>query len=172
MADTTATSLIVAEMAEFARFAPDEQAAIEGGLALAFADHSDGGGDTAPGERSRAYRGLLAMRAGMPRAEAPAGMEVFMAALLRASALDLAHGAIASFSVYRFLYERLLGAAVRPWLPAAFCAAAALPQLAPERRKALLQTLSEGAATAPGWSTVEPRFVPRAVPQEGSAHRA
>lgn len=168
MADTTATSLIVAEMAEFARFAPDEKAAIEGGLALAFA----GDGETPPGERSRAYRGLLAMRAGMPRPEAPAGMEVFMAALLRASALDLAHGAIASFSVFRFLYERLLGAAVRPWLPAAFCAAAALPQLAPERRKALLQTLSEGAATAPGWSTVEPRFVPRAVPQEGSAHRA
>ena len=167
MADIAAASLIIAEMAEFARFAPDEQAAIEGSLALAFA----GDGDMAPGERCSAYRALLAMRPGMPRAEAPAGMEVFMAALLRASALDLADGPVASFAAYRFLYERLLGAAVRPWLPAAFCAAAALPQLAPERRRALLRTLSEGAATAPGWSAVEPRFVPRALPADARAHR-
>ena len=32
-----------------------------------------------------------------------------------------------SFSAARFLYERLVGAEGRPWLPAAFCAAAALP---------------------------------------------
>ena len=36
---------------------------------------------------------------------------------------------------YRFLYERLIGASARPWLPAAFCAAAALPHLHPDRRR-------------------------------------
>ena len=67
------------------------------------------------------------------------------------------------FAAYRFLYERLIGAAVRPWLPGAFCAAAALPHLHPERRRALLQSISEAAATAPGWSNREPVFFPEWV---------
>jgi hypothetical protein len=66
-------------------------------------------------------------------------------------------------AAYRFLYERLIRAAVRPWLPAAFCAAAALPHLHPERRRALLQSISEAAATAPGWSNREPVFFPEWV---------
>ena len=75
---------------------------------------------------------------------------------------------IESFSAYRFLYERLFGARVRPWLPAAFCAAAALPQIAPARRKVLLQSLSEAAATAPGWSDREPCFYPEKVEAEAA----
>jgi hypothetical protein len=51
---------------------------------------------------------------------------------------------------FRFLYERLLGASARPWLPAAFCAAAALPHLHPERRRTLLQSISESAADGTG----------------------
>ena len=70
---------------------------------------------------------------------------------------------IASFSAFRFLYERLLGASARPYLPAAFCAASALPSIRPERRKLLLQSLSEAAATAPGWSEREPVFLPEYV---------
>ena len=73
-----------------------------------------------------------------------------------------------SFSAYRFLYERLLGAQCRPWLPAAFCAAAALPQIRPERRKMLLQSLSEAAATAPGWSEREPAFFPEKIEAEAA----
>ena len=49
------------------------------------------------------------------------GLSVWLLTTL--SAFDLAQGRIDSFSAYRFLYERLLGAQVRPWLPAAFCAA-------------------------------------------------
>jgi len=71
---------------------------------------------------------------------------------------------IASFSAFRFLYERLLGADVRPLLPSVFCSAAALPQIRPNQRKVLLQSLSEAAATAPGWSTREP-FVSLLIPK-------
>ena len=49
----------------------------------------------------------------------------------------------------------------RAW--AAFCAAAALPHLHPERRRTLLQSISESAATAPGWSNREPVFWPEWV---------
>ena len=70
---------------------------------------------------------------------------------------------------FRFLYERLLGAEVRPWLPGAFCGAAALPHIRPERRKELLQSISEAAATAPGWSMRAPRFFPEFVELEDAA---
>ena len=33
------------------------------------------------------------------------------------SAFDLGEGKLSCFAAYRFLYERLLGPAVRPWLP-------------------------------------------------------
>ena len=52
---------------------------------------------------------------------------------------------------------------MRPYLPAAFCAASALPVIRPVRRKLLLQTLSEAAATATGWSEREPGFLPEYV---------
>ena len=76
---------------------------------------------------------------------------------------DSGQDRISSFGAYRFLYERLIGASARPWFPAAFCAAASLPHLHPHRRRALLQSISEAAATAPGWSTREPVFFPEWV---------
>ena len=90
-------------------------------------------------------------------------VEPFMAPLVTVSAFDLGQDRLGSFSAYRFLYERLVGAGVRPWLPGAFCAAAALPHLHPDRRRVLLQSISEGAATAPGWSNREPSFYPEWV---------
>ena len=68
-----------------------------------------------------------------------------------------------SFSAFRFLYERLIGAEVRPWLPSLFCSAAALPHLHPELRRQLLQSISEAAATAAGWSSRQPAFFPHWV---------
>ena len=47
-------------------------------------------------------------------------------------------------------------------------AAAALPQIRPMRRKMLLQSLSEAAATAPGWSEREPCFYPEKVEAEAA----
>ncbi len=83
-----------------------------------------------------------------------------MPSLISLAAYDLGQGRIHSFPAFRFLYERLLGPDSRPWLPGAFCAAAALPHLHPKTRKGLLQSISEAAATAPGWSTREPSFFP------------
>jgi hypothetical protein len=90
-------------------------------------------------------------------------VEPFFAPLVTMSAFDLGQDRLGSFSAYRFLYERLIGANVRPWLPGAFCAAAALPHLHPEKRRILLQSISEAAATAPGWSNREPVFYPEWV---------
>src|SRR3546814_17020983 len=74
------------------------------------------------------------------------------------SAFDLGQGRLSTFSSYRFLSERLIGAGARPWLPAAFCAAASLPHLHPDKRRILLRSISEAAATAIGWSHREPSF--------------
>ena len=52
--------------------------------------------------------------------------------------------------------------------PALEQAAAALPQIKPERRKHLLQSISEAAATAPGWSSREPSFYPEWVEKEAA----
>ena len=41
-------------------------------------------------------------------------------------------------------------------------------QIEPERRKLLLQSISEAAATAPGWSTREPCFYPEWVDKEAA----
>ncbi|WP_429591125.1 hypothetical protein [Sphingomonas zeicaulis] len=90
-------------------------------------------------------------------------IEPFMAPLVTVSAFDLGQDRLIGFGAYRFLYERLIGAQVRPWLPGAFCAAAALPHLHPEKRRLLLQSISEAAATAPGWSNREPVFYPEWV---------
>lgn len=90
-------------------------------------------------------------------------VEPFMAPLVTLSAFDLGQDRLTTFGAYRFLYERLIGAASRPWLPGAFCAAASLPHLHPDKRRVLLQSISEAAATAPGWSNREPTFYPEWV---------
>ena len=87
-------------------------------------------------------------------------LKTLMPPLLEMTAFDLFAGALSSFSAFRFLYERLLGPGVRRWLPSAFCGAAAHPDLAPWRRKGLLQSISEMAATAPTWSQRVPFFFP------------
>lgn len=115
------------------------------------------------------YQTIAPLRAMLPEGPAADGTESFMGALIKMSAFDLGQERLEGFSAYRFLYERLLGATVRPWLPAAFCGAAALPQIRPPRRKDLLQSISEAAATAPAWSTRAPTFFPEFVPLEETA---
>jgi len=114
------------------------------------------------------YQELKALRGQIPSDSDFASLESFMGKLLRVTAFDIAQDRLTCFSAYRFLYERLLGAEVRPFLPSAFCAAAALPQIKPERRKHLLQSISEAAATAPGWSSREPSFYPEWVEKEAA----
>jgi len=106
------------------------------------------------------YEKISEIRALIPEESNVDGIEVFMGALTSLSAYDLGQGRLNSFPAYRFLYERLLGPEVRPWLPGGFCGAASLPHLHPRMRKNLLQSISEAAATAPGWSIREPSFFP------------
>ncbi|MBA2934841.1 hypothetical protein HZF05_12105 [Sphingomonas sp. CGMCC 1.13654] len=113
--------------------------------------------------QTRIYGRLDGLRAIVPDDSGLDAIEPFMAPLVTMSAFDLGQDRLCSFGAYRFLYERLLGAPVRPWLPGAFCAAAALPHLHPDRRRALLQSISEAAATAAGWSAREPSFYPEWV---------
>jgi|SRR5215217_2568620 hypothetical protein len=113
--------------------------------------------------QERVYRRLEHIRSNVPDDSGLDEMEPIMAPLITMTAFDLGQDKLPDFAAYRFLYERLIGAAVRPWLPAAFCAAAALPHLHPDKRRALLQSISEAAATAPGWSNRDPVFFPEWV---------
>ena len=113
--------------------------------------------------QARIYDRLDEVRALIPDDSGLDQMEPFLAPLVTISAFDLGQGRLTTFSAYRFLYERLIGAEVRPWLPSAFCAAAALPHLHPDLRRKLLQSISEAAATASGWSNREPAFFPQWV---------
>lgn len=113
--------------------------------------------------QARLYRALPDLRARAPDDSGLDMIEPFLAPLTALAAFDLGQGRLTSFSAFRFLYERLLGAEVRPWLPSAFCAAAALPHLHPELRRTLLQSISEAAATASGWSNRAPAFFPHWV---------
>lgn len=110
--------------------------------------------------QARIYARLPDLRAVIPDDSGLDAIEPLLAPLITLTAFDLGQGRLTSFSAYRFLYERLVGATVRPWLPAAFCSAAALPHLHPELRRKLLQSISEAAATASGWSTRQPAFYP------------
>lgn len=115
------------------------------------------------GAQARHYRRLDDLRANVPDDSGLDAVEPFLSPLVVTSAFDLGQGRLLGFSAYRFLYERLIGARVRPWLPAAFCSAAALPHLHPELRRKLLQSISEAAATASGWSSRQPAFFPHWV---------
>ena len=175
MAKTGTASLTIAELREFAGFTENEQLFIERGLDIglgrgdAFKAWSKRAGDKAAiRQQYLAYRELRALRDTVPCESSLEGLQEFIGALVRITVQDLAQEQISSFSAYRFLYERLLGARARPWLPAAFCGAAALPQIRPFRRKTLLQSLSEAAATAPAWSEREPCFYPEKVEAEAA----
>jgi hypothetical protein len=158
-------ALTLTEMKEFAGFSPATQRYIRRALDIGLGRRDamrrwsrDAGEAASIRAQERIYRRLDNIRANVPD-----DMEPMMGSLVTMTAFDLGQDRLPDFASYRFLYERLIGAAVRPWLPGAFCAAAALPHLHPEKRRALLQSISEAAATAPGWSNREPAFFPEWV---------
>lgn len=166
-------SLTIAEIREFASFAPAEQRFIRRSLDVAlcrsdafrrWARDADENRDIR--RQHLAYRGLESLRDAIPFGGEIEGVESFLGRLIALAARDLAQERLTCFSAFRFLYERLLGAEARPWLPAAFCGAAALPQIRPAWRRELLQSISETAATAPGWSRREPGFFPEFIALE------
>ena len=175
MANTGTAMLAIAELREFAGFSACEQRYIKRSLDVGLGRQDafklwarDAGENASIRTQYVMYQELKALRGHIPEEGSLDDIENFVGKLVRLTAFDLAQERITGFSAYRFLYERLLGADARPWLPAAFCAAAALPQIRPERRKKLLQSISEAAATAPGWSTREPAFYPEWVDKEAA----
>ena len=169
------SSLTIAEFREFAGFTPCEQRYIKRSLDIGLGRQDafklwarDAEESASIRSQYIAYQELKALRREMPDETAFEGIEAFVGKLIRVSAFDLAQERLTCFSAYRFLYERLLGPEVRPWLPAAFCGAAALPQMRPALRKDLLQSISEAAATAPGWSDTAPSFFPEWVDKEAA----
>lgn len=165
--------LTLAEIKEFASFPAAAQRYVRRSLDVAYhradavalwsRDVVESAGIKA---QAHVYARLPELRQIIPGDSGIDTVDVFMGGLVALSAFDLGQNRLSNFGAYRFLYERLLGANARPWLPAAFCAAAALPHLHPSRRRTLLQSISEAAATAPGWSTREPVFFPEWVEKD------
>jgi hypothetical protein len=162
--------LTLGEIKEFAGFSAATQRYIRRSLDVAF-DRADAVAlwsrdavEAASIETQQMfYDRLPEIRALVPDSSALEDAESFLAPLITVSAFDLGQGRLDGFAAYRFLYERLVAADARPWLPASFCSAASMPHLQPERRKMLLQSISEAAATAPGWSKRAPSFYPEWV---------
>ncbi|AKM08419.1 hypothetical protein [Pelagerythrobacter marensis] len=175
MPKAATASLTIAEMREFASFTPAEQRYIRRSLDIGLSRQDafkrwarDAAESAAIRSQYVAYQELKVLRDTIPSETGLDGMEDFIGKLTRIAAFDLAQERIECFSAFRFLYERLIGAEARPWLPSAFCAASALPQIRPDRRKTLLQSLSEAAATAPGWSDRAPAFYPEYIEREAA----
>ncbi|MFL0355133.1 hypothetical protein ACI5KX_01535 [Erythrobacter sp. GH1-10] len=170
MTTATTASLAIAEMREFASFAPCEQRYIKRSLDIGLArcdafklwGRSEAE-NTAIRRQYVAYQDLKALRELVPADGTIGETERFIGKAVRMAVFDLEQERIECFSAFRFLYERLLGPQSRAFLPGIFCAAAALPHIKPERRKILLQSLSEAAATAPAWSDAKPNFYPEFI---------
>ncbi len=175
MSTTSTASLTIAEMREFASFTAAEQRYIKRSLDIGLGRQDafklwarDAEENAAIRSQYVAYQELKVLRLSIPAESCQDSIDAFIGTLVRTATFDLAQERLDCFSAFRFLYERLLGPDARPWLPSAFCAAAALPQIRPSRRKMLLQSLSEAAATAPGWSDVSPSFFPEYIEKEAA----
>jgi hypothetical protein len=164
--DITAGAVMFAEIQEFGSFSVDVQRYIGRSLDIAFYP------DVPPAAWARdaretddihaqkqVYNLLHDIRAAMPKDHAYVDPEAFLFPLMGVTAFDVTCSPIISFGQYRFLYERLLGAAVRPWLPGAFASAAALPHFPSDVREVLLASTTN--ALTDEWSMVEPSFYPQ-----------
>ena len=162
---------MINEMKEFAAFSAAEQRYICRSLDLAargtdaIALWSRSPAETASIKaQDKLYRTLLeVIRKSVPDDIGIDATAEIIGPLITISAFDLGGGKVERFAAYRFLYERLVGASVRPWLPSAFVGAAALPYLHPDLRKALLGSITSGEAAAAGWSSSDPAFIPEWV---------
>lgn len=90
-------------------------------------------------------------------------IEDLVGPLVFISTFDLSRTYLESYKAYRFLYERIFGASVRPWLPSSFCCAAAMPILDSGWRISLLKSITEADAAPIDWETAEPTFVPERI---------
>lgn len=160
------------EMQEFASFSSGTQRYIRRSLACsgdraALAGLARNSSEAASiSKQLSAYYGLEKLKLLIPSGDEVGLIGPFMSSLIVLTAFDLSEKRLPSFASYRFLYERLLGASVRPWLLPAFCATAMLPSLHPSLRLTLLQSVDPVAASSPGWSIREPVFFPQWIEKE------
>ena len=167
---------LLAEMEQFARFSAGEQRFIRRSLDVGlkrcnpFECWARSSGEAAKiEEQARRYRIVDLVRACIPDDDSMEATECFLAPLITMSVADLAEGKLGSFDAYRFLYERLVGPEVRPWLLSAFCAAAAMPSIHPDLRKRLMESIPLQAVVTPGWSISAPLFYPEWVEKVAEA---
>lgn len=158
--------LMLAEIQEFGSFPAETQYYIRRSLDVAFAREFDvsrwaRSEDEAVSIRTQRtiYRALSVIRGSIPFGAELTAADSFLFPLMAVSVFDLSDGAIETFSQFRFLYERLLGADIRPWLHSAFAAAAALPHQPLRRREAFFASL--GGTLTDRWSFREPVFFPK-----------
>jgi hypothetical protein len=171
-------AMMLFEMQEFATFPAATQRYIRRSIDIALQRKSVGASrardkqeDVSVRVQAMHYERLPEIRALVPEDDATDWLEPFFAPLVTISAFDLGQGRILRFGAYRFLYERIIGPSVRPWLLSAFSAAASLPNITPQLRRDLLNTIPETAATAPGWSMREPCFVPDWIDMDENEER-
>ena len=119
--------------------------------------------------QARRYRMIDLVRACIPDDDSMEATECFLAPLITMTVADLAEGKLSGFEPFRFLYERLVGPEVRPWLLSAFCAAASMPSIHPKLRKQLMESIPLQAVTAAGWSIQAPLFYPEWVEKVAEA---
>lgn len=158
---------LIAELKEFGTFTPAEQRYIRRSLEVAAAgpmaaDHwARGVAEAATiGLQAKTYRLIDEIEKLTPDSIEPDDPQSLLVPLIRMTAFDLHDGKLTSFAAYRFLYERLLGPGVRPWLMSAFCAAAAMPCVHPELRAELLLSVDAVDMATAGWPNREAAFFP------------
>src|SRR5688500_1728812 len=145
-------AMLISEMKEFAGFSKATQRYIRRSLDVAYGRRDamewarDEGEAASIRAQGRLYKQLDSLRQHVPDDSGLDMIEPFVGMLISLSAFDLGQDRLPHFASYRFLYERLIGASARPWLPSAFCYAAAMPHLQPGRRRILLPSISERAA--------------------------
>ena len=163
--DLARGSAIFAEMEEFAGFSIGAQSYIRNSLEVANGDPPMVSREnlkecSSIHQQAQMYRSLDTMRAQLVgrRSMSDSG---FLALLIELTTFDLATGELDGFAPYRFLYERLLGAQARPWLPGAFGAVALIAHFKAMHRITLLQSLDDAVAIR--WSEREPSFYPERI---------
>lgn len=167
---STGALRVLAEIQQFAHFTAAEQRYIRRSLDVAqfgadATEHWARGIVEAGsiGEQAKLYgeidrlKGLLASELDVD------DTSTLLPGLIKLSAFDLKNGKLTSFGAYRFLYERLFGAPVRPWLLSAFGSAATLPAIHPEFRAELMRSLADRDIREAGWSSHEASFIPEWV---------
>ncbi len=163
---------ILEEMKEFASFDSASQRYIARSLDVglntsdAVAQWSRSAEEAAAIVRQReSYAYLSLIRSALPIGLESASLPNVFSILVAVSARDLMEGRLDGFLAYRFLYERLCGCRIRPWLVPSFLAASALPAIRIPLRLRLLQTLSQAEALATHWPEDEPRYFPKWIDQ-------